>query len=1109
MKSKLFLTIIIGIMLISCISALDFDNTVDYTNKDMTAEINNRWDIEIIGGGKIGEVTLTSHLSVDEVRKVIYGDKREVMCYDFNFSEIYYDGLGDVEFINEVSGEKIQRDYYFAIKTKESFEYQDCDGVIEETDRCKLVTGEKDKYTELTNRDVPKKGEICLMADVYQGDYIDGIWKIAGKRIEKHATWKESFNKFLDVYFDGNSSTGNINGWTMTANHGTMTFNETDCLIGKCGQWDESGTTYNVSNARDSQSLDFIARSNNTLNVWLRYDGQGSSETYPIYFQSSTANANWRMELDTDPDLRKAGNGATSNRFRVPSGKLFMLTVVAKSSNQFDIYINGTLKQAGVSEGGAVNVPDLIMGNRLDGNAKMYGVWDELAIWNNTLNASTITDLYNGGSGLTYVGTFTPPDTAPVPSLSIPINNTNTTNPSITFNCSATDDIDLVNLTLVIDGVDNETVTFGSVVTFGDLQKTISMSDGDYTWTCRANDGVNAPVTAEERLLGVDSSSPTLNIIYPTTNVTEGYATSNSIKAVLNWSSSDTHLQTCWYYNQSTNVTSTCGANATFNLPFGTYTHRVYANDTYGNEGTDSVTISYLANITENSKAENVTTYETYPESLSINVTRGVGSDMDGYLWYNGTRYTPTESVSGSYVYNYNFGNVPLLSTENKAENRSYHWEFVIDGSTSINSSIFSQYVMPINLTNCSAGVEYINYTFKNEDDNSVLNASIPNSVFTYYLGDGTISRSLTFISNVDNFEYNFCFEPKHLDASIDPEVQYEKIDFPQRTYDPSIQTYTNVSSPEVLYLLASADGLYVTFQVVTRSQVPIEGVEVTANRSISGTEYTVAQGTTDDAGGVTFWLNPNFAHTLLFTKEGYDDYETTITPTQTLYTITFGNDTTQTITDYSQEVSIYTAPKGSLVNNTAYAFNFTINSTYWILDEYGFILKYGNGTIISSTSGSVDTGSTLNINADTSTSRKILIEYYHVINSTYFNGSTYWFVDSTVGRDFSITHFFEDLDLYMDANMFGIMGEDGTDNFGKALLAVVFIVLVIGGLTYRYGITSTAALVGILFGIVMFLNTVGFIPNPDFMTRGDLGDFLTYIIAIIAIGAIIREETR
>ena len=131
---------------------------------------------------------------------------------------------------------------------------------------------------------------------------------------------------------------------------------------------------------------------------------------------------------------------------------------------------------------------------------------------------------------------------------------------------------------------------------------------------------------------------------------------------------------------------------------------------------------------------------------------------------------------------------------------------------------------------------------------------------------------------------------------------------------------------------------------------------------------------------------------------------------------------------------------------------------------------------------------------------------YYYITNSTRINGTTYWLIYQV--NAFSVYNFFNRVEIYMSANMFGILGDD-EGYFAKAMISILILILVTGTISLRYGLGSESAVTGLLFGMVFMLNMFNLIPTPDFLTFINLGDFLVFLIAIIAITTIIKEETR
>ena len=73
-----------------------------------------------------------------------------------------------------------------------------------------------------------------------------------------------------------------------------------------------------------------------------------------------------------------------------------------------------------------------------------------------------------------------------------------------------------------------------------------------------------------------------------------------------------------------------------------------------------------------------------------------------------------------------------------------------------------------------------------------------------------------------------------------------------------------------------------------------------------------------------------------------------------------------------------------------------------------------------------------------------------------------------------------------------------------------MILVLIAGGLSFKYGIQSEVAIMGIIFGVVLFLDIgIGLIPNPDFNGLNPIDNLITVITGIILLGTLIREELR
>jgi len=213
---KIFILIFCIIFLIGNVSAMEWDNKLSYSNKDLKVELKNWFGL----GTNYGSAELKSHPSVDYVKKVGVG-KQVVMYYDFNFIELYKEGLGDVKFIDEKTGKEIERDYKFVYWGEEEYEspvYSEqkvWNESINDYSMKKVKTGTETKtrkrWLTYDSRDIPKGNiRIGIEVQVKKNDYVDGVWEVGGKRIEKHANWKATMDAGLLAYYEFEQGVGAV-----------------------------------------------------------------------------------------------------------------------------------------------------------------------------------------------------------------------------------------------------------------------------------------------------------------------------------------------------------------------------------------------------------------------------------------------------------------------------------------------------------------------------------------------------------------------------------------------------------------------------------------------------------------------------------------------------------------------------------------------------------------------------------------------------------------------------------------------------------------------------------------------------------------------------------
>jgi len=388
----------------------------------------------------------------------------------------------------------------------------------------------------------------------------------------------------------------------------------------------------------------------------------------------------------------------------------------------------------------------------------------------------------------------------------------------------------------------------------------------------------------------------------------------------------------------------------------------------------------------------------------------------------------------------------------------------------------------------------FLNITFKDESTSEIINGSITSSHWTIYSNNILNNRTILYSNNTEHFSYSFGFLPKYSATNLTYSINYKSTGYAQRTFGETIQI-DNSTTNKILYLLKNIDGIYVTFQVINVAEQPLSNTHVTV---IQG-DSTVGDGYTDTAGSITFFLNPDLSHTFTFNATGYDLYTTTLTPTQSGYTIVLGATTTAS-EDYQRGIGYSTGPaESTLINRTDYTFNFTTTSSYWTIESFGFRLYNASGTLLA-TDSSTANGGTVSSVVNTGNLSIIYMDYYWSVDGNYQNATRYWKIFNEADSGWSIKNFFTDLKNYTDDEIFGLTAAS------RAILVFFFIFITVGVLSYKFGVTSPGMIAVMVFVLVLFFDVgVGIMPT----LTGAVTHFITIFMALILIGVFIWEFAR
>lgn len=892
-NKKLLLSFILGILLLSFTSA--------FTVSDFA--VDEAKQLELKSKTNYGTITLKDRYFVDvlgwfdkDLAKLTLKENTDSCgndCYAIKDIELFEDGslVDDVRFyrIYEDGKQELSsiRSYEVLIKTDEKtsiedvYEYQCKEtGFINANGTAEMSCSNVKIGTKEVVEDI--WGKYNLGDKMPRGTY---TVKLIG---EKRADWSYDWQVLSQGYWTEEwSSWGGIpinlsdyrNYWRMENgsdfgqdSKGLINLTTTGTLntikgVSGNGTYKNGDTTANYL-GRTTAFIDTSVNAYGTLSFWFNISS--SSADKGLMGRGTTGSTTkWLLFIDANNKLTGyANDGGFSNIGGDVNYGVFNHAVFQWNTTGSTIWLNGI--KAGISTGtpasGGTGGDFFLRTYHTFAQNKNLTI-DEMVFWNRTLNESEILVLANYN--------FFPLTLGSSITLNSPIDNYISPTSNVNFNCSANvvGGATLKNISLYHNytgtWVRNKTIQMGgSITTNTSTFPTTFASDKVFNWGIQACDSDNACGWSENRTVSIDTTAPTINLLYPTGTIPYGYVGQN---ISLNYSITDSPSN-CWYNYNGTNITTPCTTNASLILTTAK-SILMYANDSAGNLRTSPFSWDYT--IFENSRTFNTTSYETATETFSLNATGLTSAN----LIFNGTSYTG--SISGG-IATASLTHIPITGLGNK----SFYWS--LNGGIINTTPLNYQNILATNLTFCnynsSINITYINFTFKDETTLGDIDAAIDLSTWTYWLGDGSQTKTLLFTNTTENTNYGFCFTPSSRTLKNTREVKYSASGYPQRTYSAS-SSLTNITTNQTLYLLGSGDGIYVTMYLVNSQGLAITDVNVVVSREFSGEDVTIGEEITDDAGSVTFWLNPNYDHTFIFTKTGCTTTTTTIRPTQSQYT--------------------------------------------------------------------------------------------------------------------------------------------------------------------------------------------------------------------------------
>lgn len=405
---------------------------------------------------------------------------------------------------------------------------------------------------------------------------------------------------------------------------------------------------------------------------------------------------------------------------------------------------------------------------KTSGGSKPTTTADGVLTWVTSLDPNGFTEIPERSYAIMslVLDNVTIPDHSPIVTLNSPIDNYNSTSQTIVFNGTVSDDINLVNVSLYIDGVLNETNSSG--INNSNYIFTKIIVDGSHNWTYSATDNASQTTTASYRDFNVNTT-PHIQFENPTP-VNEYNSTTNSF--VANVSLTETYFNNLTFniYNSSGLYDSTTYTDSTRHINWSgladdkySYNATVWTNTSQSNSTeTRNITIDINPpeiNITYPTAKVN---YHVINTNLTINWT-AIDITLDSCWYnYNGTNVSVTcaDNTTQINITDYSNRNITFYANDTLGHEGSDYQEWVykvfetsqtfspttIEGAT----EIFVATVTLGNGESIASVTLFYNGTSRSASEVSIINGSMFNLTSTFTIPSVTVDFNMSFFWIID-----------------------------------------------------------------------------------------------------------------------------------------------------------------------------------------------------------------------------------------------------------------------------------------------------------------------------------------------------------------------
>ncbi len=860
---KLLVFVFVMFLLVGTVSAWEWDNKKYYDEETETVTFKNSFL------GLIPTDTFAvARLNTPRVNQVFRGQNRRVMEFEIELYLDDYDNfLKEFEIYDFNSEGYIDTDYRWEVAVygqKEVWEVVNTCGTYSEGKEVygnsvdcigerKLMGYEYGivRWEQLNLAKLSRGNHtISLVKDVAEGEHMDGIPTLFGKRVDEWAVWEDVLNNELIAYWDFDQGADNLTDQVAGEHNLTPSGDVIQGLNGLI----INATFFNGAGAGDSNAstpgVPSLGIRNGTWAGWVNLTSNTTDDQY-LLIKTATdgANQNYAIRYDTCCGWRVLigdGSGvATAAGGFQEANAAFHHVAMRWNSTYLDVWLDGVQVASAVHALTVIlNTAPLTLGeNRPDGfGVDLRGMVDEAGLWNRTLTDGEIVQLFNNGTGLDRDAPV--PDTGVESGLSLvldsPLNNTLNSSTDWHFESTLTPvELNLTNATITVWYVNSTVFNMTQNVVTGNETNTTSWDisgfpEGIFLWGVEGC-GVNLTdhicnMSTNNFTFEVDFSDFPVLIDAPSGVIDQAQAGGN---LSLNWTITEPSLDSCIFEYAGINTTLVCADNNfSFSLVAGFQSIILTANDTAGNSAFN--TTSWVYTLFNNNVSLNSTALDTQFQSFIINVTydSGLWTSIITSLVYNGTSFTTTRIGSGDEALFTRGLDIPIVRDRS---NLSFNWEFTLSNSTDtsiFNSNTFFQDVSPTNMSLCGSplATSGLNFSVFDEiDPSKAINVSAFANSLNWFLGTGTVKKNISF-SNTNVFNVEMCISHNET-FHTENRIQLVEPGYDNRLYELIFVDVTNVTTNFDLFMLNESFASNIIIEVKDAGLVPFEGVTTEIRR--------------------------------------------------------------------------------------------------------------------------------------------------------------------------------------------------------------------------------------------------------------------------------------